>query len=333
MNSRELFKKTLQVANDRRLAFVPFVFGLAARIDQTPLAEMVLDPTNYANLLDGAQKLLQQDAIIASFDPNLEAEIFGCQTDWQDDYKLPIVTTWSDCNLESVRIESSSRIAVMLEAIKRLVVTRSKDVGIIGVVTGPCSLATCIAQNAKLDKNYAAADISSLTGDRLIKLTKSICEAKVDAIIFREDRLAEKYPAELASQAKSYAAVYTTLFNLTRFYNIASLILMHTTGLADVEEVVKKLRPNGIILSGKRFDTADLMRLKSLSEAQKISVGLPLPMHSQDEMVAQYRVIDEFVKDNHPKGFFYTSEGEVPTEIALETLYDLVAEIKAAQEA
>ena len=332
MNSRELFRKTLQVTNTQRPAFVPFVFGLAARIDQTPLAEMVLDPTYYANLLEGAQKLLQQDAIITNFDPNLEAEIFGCQVGQQNDYDLPVVTGWSDCKLDAVSIERSSRIPVMLEAIKRLVATRGKDVGIVGVVTGPVSMAHNITQNAKLDINYPATDIISLTGNQLIKLTKSICEAKVDALIFREDRLAGKYPAELASQTNSYADVYTTLFNLTRFYNIASLILMRTTELVDVEKVAGKLRPNGIILNGKQFDTAELVRLKSLSEAQQIAIGLPLPMRDQDEMMAQYQAIDEFIKNNQTRGFFYTSDGEVPTSIALETLHALVARMKGAQE-
>jgi uroporphyrinogen decarboxylase len=322
----------MQVMNPGRPFFVPIVYRLAARIEQIALADMVLDPTYYANLLEGAYKLLKQDAIITNFDPSLEAELFGCQVEWQNDYELPVVMGWSNCELESVRLESSSRIPVVLEAIKRLVLTRGREVAIIGVVTGPCSLARNVAESAKLDKDYKIEDIISLTGNQLIKLTKSICELKVDAIIFREDLLAEKYSGELLSFEKAYTVVYATLFNLTRFYNTSALIMVRENKPESIGELVKKLRPNGIILNGLSVKRDDLIYLKNLSELHKLAVGLSLSVKDEGEMLNQFKVLDDFAQEAKPRGFFYTSDGEIPQNISLELIRDLARKIKGVQE-
>jgi len=332
MNSRDAFKSTMQVMNPGRPVFVPMVYRLAAKIEQIALADMVLDPTYYANLLEGAYKLIKQDAIITNFDPSLEAELFGCQVEWQNDYELPVVMGWRNCELESVGLENSSRIPVVLEAIRRLVLTRGKEVAIIGVVTGPCSLAGTVAESAKLDKNYKNEDVISLTGNALTKLTKSICELKVDAIIFREDLLAEKYSGELLSLEKAYTAVYATLFNLTRFYNTPALIMVRENKLESIGELVKKLKPNGIILNGLSVKRDDLIYLKNLSESHKLAVGLSLSVRDETEMLNQFKVLDDFAQEAKPRGFFYTSDGEVSQNIPLELIRDLARKIKGVQE-
>lgn len=248
MNSRIAFKNTLQNMNTGRPVFIPFVYRLAAKIEQVPLLDMVSDPTYYANLLEGAYQLLKYDAIITSFDPSLEAEIFGCELEWPGDYALPVVKSWSSCELETAGLERSSRIPVMLEAARRLVMTRGREAAIIGAVTGPCTLAWNIAQHAGLEKKYGIEEIISLAGSQLTKLTRSLCEVKVDAIIFREDFLGEKYREELFSLQKPYTSVYTTLFNLTRYFNISPLILIKAEKPETIEAVGKMLRPGGIIL-------------------------------------------------------------------------------------
>jgi hypothetical protein len=93
----------------------------------------------------------------------------------------------------------------------------------------------------------------------------------VDAIIFREDGLAERFPAALASPDNSYPAVYTTLFNLTRFYNTAALILVRKIGPEGVEEILKKLKPDGLVLSETPLEANELVKLKMLSESKQIA--------------------------------------------------------------
>ena len=168
MNSRDAFRRTMQAANPGRPVFVPIIYRLAARIEQTPLLDMVSDPTSYTNVLDGAYKLLGPDAIITNFDPSLEPEAFGCRVDWPGDYDLPVVTNWATCDLAAADLDTSGRVPVMLEAMSRLVQTRGREVAIVGVMTGPVSLARMIADST------GSVDIEetvNLVGNQLKKLT------------------------------------------------------------------------------------------------------------------------------------------------------------------
>ncbi|OGO32533.1 MAG: hypothetical protein A2Z29_07010 [Chloroflexi bacterium RBG_16_56_11] len=322
----------MQVANAGRPVFVPIVYRLAARIEQTLLSDLVSDPTSYANAMEGAYKLLKQDAIVTSFDPSLEAEVFGGQVDWQEDYGLPVVADWATCDLATVNVDTSGRIKVMLEATKRLVQTRGKETAIIGAITGPCSLARSISEHAALDRDYPIEEIISLTGNQLIRLTRSICEVKVDALIIREDILTERYYPELLAHENAYRAVYATLFNLVRFYNVAGLLMVRGQKPEDLAALSKKLRPNGFIIGGLELNEADLTYLRDLSAAQKLAIGLPLPLEDRDEAMSRLKTIEEFITRFKPGGFFYTSDGEVPPEISLEAVREVSNRIKGVQE-
>jgi hypothetical protein len=318
----------MQVANTGRPVFVPIVYRLAARIEQTPLSDMVLDPTSYANVLEGAYKLLKQDAIITNFDPTLEINSFGCPLAWQKDYELPVVADWGACDLATTSVDSSGRIPVLLEATKRLIQTRGREVAIIGVMTGPCSLATNIAENAELDKKYSFEEIIFQAGGQLARFTRNLGEVKVDAIIVREDIMAEKYYGELLAYEKAYTAVYTTLFNLMRFYNVASLVMVKGQKLEDLAALSQKLGPNGLVLSGQKLSETDLMFIKDLSASRNMAIGLPLPLTGRDEANNWLQMYEDFVSKFNPGGFFYTSDGEIPPDIPLEIISDIAGKIK-----
>ena len=78
MNAKVAFKNTLKRRNEGPLPFVPFVYGLAAKIANIPLREMVVDPTYYTYSLEGAYNLFHYHAIINNFDPTIEAKSCGC---------------------------------------------------------------------------------------------------------------------------------------------------------------------------------------------------------------------------------------------------------------
>jgi hypothetical protein len=301
MNSREAFRKTMQLGNTGRPVFVPIVYRLAARIEQMPLLDMVSDPTAYANILDGAWKLLGQDGILTGFDATIEAEFFGCPVDFPGDYDLP-VADWSGADIPSAKIENSGRLPVMLEVTKRLVQTRGKEVAIIGAITGPCSLGANIGG--------AGGTAIPALADLLARLTRAICEAKVDALIIREDLLGEDFYPQLTAQEKACTAAYATLLNLTRFY---------------------KVGPAGLILSGRPISQADLLSLKELSASHKVAVGLPLSLAEPPALAGQLQIYEDFISQHKPGGFFYTSDGELPPDISLEGLRDITGRIKGTK--
>jgi hypothetical protein len=325
MNSRDAFRRTMQAANTERPAFVPIVYRLAARIEQTPLMDMVTDPTVYANALDGAWKLLQPDGIIIGFDPTLEAEFFGCPVDFPGDYALP-VADWSAGDVAAACVDNSARLPVMLEATKRLVQTRGREVAIIGVISGPCSLAANIAGRA----GPSEATIS-VAGSLLTQLTRAFGEVKVDAVIFREDLPGGSFFPDFLAHEKAAAAVYATLFNLTRFYNMAGLLMVREPRTEDLAPLVEKTGPGGLVLSGLDLDPAALSSLRDLSVSRKLAIGLPLPLADPDQAAARLNTCEEFIAKYRQGGFFYTSDGEVPPDIPLDRLLDITSRIKGTQ--
>lgn len=332
MNPKVAFRNTLQIMNVSRPVFVPFVYGLAAKIGQVPLREMLSNATYYAHSLEVAYKLFKYDAIINNFDSSIEAEACGCELEWGGDYEAPVVTGWGSCELETAGLERSSRVPVLIEATKRLVTSLGKEIAVIGVVTGPCSLAKNLAGHAVPDRDREIEEFISLAGRLLTKLTSSLCELRIDAVFVREDLLGAGYWEELMLLNKPYAAVYATLFNLVRYYNSYPVLIVKDFRLEVIEDLYKILRPSGVILCGKRVSEADLVYLKDLSNSLKIAFGLPLPMGAQNELLNQFNVINDFVGSYRLPGFFYTTDGEIPHDMPLEIIHDLIAKIRNIQE-
>jgi hypothetical protein len=324
MNSRVAFRNTLKLMNADRPVFVPFVYGLAAKISQLPLEEMVSDATYFTHSLEEAYKLLQYDGIVNNFDSTLEAETFGCELEWPSDYSAPRTAGCRQLELREVNPEESSRIPILLETTKRVVMSQGKEAAVIGVLTGPCSLVKTITSDGEGEN---IEEVISLAGKLLTKLTKSLCELKIDAVFFREDLLGKEYPAELLSRNKAYAAVYATLFNLIKYYNCYPVLIVKDIKFDFLSELHRAIAPSGICLLGKRFGDDDLDNLSKLSGSLKVAFGLPLPMGSQTELMEQLTTISNFMSKNKSPGFFYVSDGEVPYDTPLETIHDLIAKI------
>ena len=325
MNSKVAFRNTLKLMNTDRTVFVPFVYGLAARIDQLPLREMVSDATYYAHSLEEAYKLFKYDGIVNNFDSTIEAETFGCELEWSGDYVAPKIADCGKLELREVSPEENSRIPILMEATKRIVMSQGKETAVIGTLVGPCSLVKTVIGDGEKEKYIDIDNVISLTSSLLTKLIKSLSELRVDAVFFREDLLGDGYRDELLSHSQLYAGVYTTLFNLIKYYNGYPVLIVKESELDFLPDLHNMLAPSGVILLGKKVSDDDLVYLRKLSDSLKMSFGLPLPMVNQAELLAQFAVINQFVDKHRPPGFFYVSDGEVPHDMPLEILHDLVA--------
>jgi hypothetical protein len=327
MNSKIAFRNTLKLVNADRPVFVPFVYGLAAKISQLPLQEMVSDATYFSHSLEEAYKLLQYDGIVNNYDSTLEAETFGCELEWPGDYSAPRTAGCHQLELREVNLEESSRIPILLETTKRVVISQGKEAAVIGVLTGPCSLAKTLTSDEAVEKSHGIEEVISLAGKLLTKLTKSLCELKIDALFFREDLLGTEYPVELLSHNKDYAAGYTTLFNLIKYYNCYPVLIVKDIKFDFLSELHQTIAPSGVCLLGKRLGDDDLGNLRKLSDSLKVAFGLPLPMGNQTELMEQFTTINNFMSKNKSPGFFYVSDGEVPYDTPLEIIHDLIAKI------
>jgi hypothetical protein len=330
MNLKVAFRNTLYCKNEGPLTFVPFIYGLAARMMNVPLQDMVQDASYYTSALEGAYKLLQSNAIATNYDDTIESECCGFDVEWQGEYQAPTIV--KGCEFSTSTPEdflSSGRIPVLLEVTKRLVLALGREVAIASVISGPCSLVKSCLNESELN-NDAIQELIKNVGSCLTRWVRSLCELKVDAIIFREDPLGTEFTQEFELHKVAYKGVYTTLFNIVRAYNIFPVLITNKLPLERIKEIHGTLRPGGIILRGVDFDFDTLLFLKSLSETLRIGFGLPLPIgqEPQESLWSRFEAIESFVAEHKPKGFFLTSDGEIPFDVPVEILRKLMERLR-----
>jgi len=324
MNSKTAFRNTFKLMNGERPVFVPFVYGLAARLGQIPLQEMISDATYYTHLLEDACELFGYDGIVNNYDATIEAEVFDCEIEWPDDYNAPRITGCSQVELREINPEESIRIQVLLETTKRTVMSKGKDVAIIGVLTGPCSLVKTLTDDKGGDTGSAIAAV----GGFITKLVKSLCELRVDGIFFREDPLNSGYREVLLANSKPYTDTYATLFNMVKHYNGFPALIVRNMEPGFITELYEMTKPSGLILLGRKVSNYDMAYLQKLADSLKIAFGLPLQTGKQAELMEQYAVIGQFVSEHKPTGFFYVSDGEIPSDTPAEVLHGLISEMQ-----
>jgi hypothetical protein len=330
MNGKVAFKNTFQRKNEGSLLFIPFLFGLAAKIANIPLREMVWDPTYYAYSLEGAYKLFHYGAIINNFDGSVEAESCGCELEWRGEFENPVITKSCDFfKLSPEEFVKKGRIPVLFEVSKRLVTSVGRETAIAGVLTGPCSLIRSLQGESGNSGKGLIHEAISLIGNFLARLVKNLCEIKTDGVFIREDLLGNKFWEELGLFKDSYKAVYTTLFNLIRAYNNHPILVVKDFSLEAIKELHILLKPSAIVLCNKKLDEGELLFLKGLSDSHKLCFGLPLPIGKgrQNELWEQLAIIKSFIEKQGSKGFFYTSDGEIPYNVPLEIVHELMAKL------
>jgi hypothetical protein len=209
------------------------------------------------------------------------------------------------------------------------VTSLGRETAITGVLTGPCSFIKCLQGESGSSKKDLIHEAISLVGNFLTRLVRSLCETKTDGIFIREDLLGKNFCEELGLFKDSYKAVYTTLFNLIRAYNNFPILVVKDFSTEAIKELYTLLRPSAIVLCNKKLDEGELLSLKALSDSLKVCFGLPLPVGkgSQDELWKQLAVIQSFIAKQGPKGFFYTSDGEIPYNVPLEVVHELMGRL------
>ncbi len=325
MNAKLVFRNTLQVRNQDPMPFMPFVYGLAGRIGNVALSEMCQDPTYYASGMEGAYRLFNYQAMANSFDATLEAEALGCTIEWSGDFDAPSLEKAQFGNVEPADFIMHGRIPTVIEATRRLAISPGREIGIAGVVTGVCTL---LDQLGVGGENRDATDIKealSRVGSCFTRFIRSLCELKIDAVVFREDMLDDVWE-KLSAHGDLYKKTYATLFNMVRAYNAFPLVVVKGIGLGRIQDLHRLLGGSGFVLFASNFTEEELIKLKDLSESLKLSFGLPLPIKTgyREQLLDQIDLIEAFANKYRPKGFFYVSDGEIPHDAPLELMHEMM---------
>lgn len=253
MTSRTLVERALQGKSTDRPPIVMHLAPYAARLQQQSYQQLSGDPTLLANSQQGAQRLFGCDGILAPLDTTLEAEACGCLVEWRDDE--PVVTghpfaTHGPVTVDLDGLEQRGRLAIALEATRRLQQVIGRDVAVVPAVTGPVTLAghllgpeLAAVLDADPERGYQAIEAAVRVTVRMAKL---YLETGGGQLVVADPLLGSLDP----THHPQIAGVLRTLWNVADFYDARALVW--TIGVdADRPSQLLGLGAGGLAIEGE----------------------------------------------------------------------------------
>lgn len=228
---RELLRAHLQGFLRDRPPVLVHLAAYAARLQQLSYQEMSSNPTLLANSIQSAQRLFGCDALILVADSTLEAEACGCEVGWREDQ--PVVTSHPFAGESPVPLvfpmeglETRGRLAVALEAARRLRAVMPPGVALLPTVTGPVTLAGHLCgprfMQDLTEARGSAGSALQLAGRVTIHVAKQYLEMGFEYLLVADPLLGEVDPAHQAR----VAACLRPLWNVADFFD--ALVLLQT---------------------------------------------------------------------------------------------------------
>ena len=332
-SSKDLVRGLFELRDLAKVPFIPWVCSFAAQLEQIEVKAMLSDAGLLSRSLLNTQKLFGYDAIINVFDPSLEAEACGCKIEYGEDGQLPRVISHplsEGATIEDLDIsnfDKRRRLPAILEATKRLKITRGKEVAIIGLITGPLTLARHLKGEAFLaDWNLRAEEVMKVittAGNIGLKLCRLYCELGVDVVVIAEEMLGQVNP----SLCQALVAPLRSIWNVARFYNVHSLILSKGCVEGDVEPILG-LQADGVALAGD----IDYTHLRDAALKRNSCYARSIPSSTLVETIPQLKASLMEYSSERGKGFFLSTEWEVPYATDVNNMHEVVHIIRGNQD-
>jgi uroporphyrinogen-III decarboxylase len=330
--SKELFTNVFQMKSLTRLPFIPWISTFAAKLEQIPVQKMFSDATSLSRSLQNAQKLFGYDGITIVFDPTLEAEACGCEIKWSDAEELPVVICHpfgEGAEIEDFdvsEIEKKGRIPVALETAKRMSILKGREIALIAVITGPVTLAGLLRGDRFIPElenpSQETLDLIELAQKVNLKLCNAYCKQGVDAVVIAEKWLGKLRPDLIHAMI---APVFQTLWNVTKYYNAYSLILTRDCSDEHVEPIFQ-LQTDGLVISGN----IDYEHILGAAVKYNRCFGINIPSSALLGTQAELNeVLRRCPTTQERRGFFLSTEWEVPYDTPVTNLHEIMRSIKA----
>lgn len=222
-SGRVLLTKALRCEPVVRPPFLPLVHRVAARLAGCSVQEMQSDAGLWTAGLVAAAKLLSADAVAVGYDPTLVAEGLGAQITWKNDSpRLAGVGEIHAGIPESP--ETTGRLSVALEVMRRLFPTVAAECGCVAMLTGPVTTAAMLCGPTMAVER--ARDFKA----PLLRCVEAACESRPDLLLFMEGA------GFLAGGITvAHKRIYGTLKNVAAYYNIPVGIFLR--GYAEQEDL------------------------------------------------------------------------------------------------
>jgi hypothetical protein len=309
-SGREFFDRFLQGEPISRPAYIPLLQGVTARVEGLSRQVMEADPTLWANALMKTAELLELDGLVVGFDFTLLAEACGAAVMWKND-RPEIV---APANALRAAAQETGRLSNAREATTRVFqVCRTQRACLVSL-TGPVTLAAQL---------FGPEEGSQRIGEVkqvVVKVVEAFCQTRPDVVVFTEG-----YALTRREVSPAYRRMYTTLKNVSAYYNIPLALYLEDYDPQDLPQF-SSLNADIYIL-GPSIEKS-LPPLAALWALGEESLGLGLGLAGDDSEKA-IETVQEVVhcRTQGTHNFFFTSLGPVTREVDLESLRQLIKAI------
>lgn len=151
MNGRELLLQTIDGKRCERAPWVPFVGCHGGSLLGISAADYLKSSKHISDGLLKARELYRPDGLPVVFDLQIEAEILGCKLQWADDLPPCVASHPLEEEIDLAGLPSFStdagRFPLVFEAMDRLREAFAGEVALLGLITGPFTLAVHLRGN------------------------------------------------------------------------------------------------------------------------------------------------------------------------------------------
>jgi hypothetical protein len=165
---------------DRRL-FMPLIFALAAKLEDVPLSNFVINPTKMANSVVAVYQRLRPDGVTCYFDMFLIAEALGCRLDWSTS-PLTFESPTREAALTMLRqppseVKLRGRVPVALEVVHRVQGTLHSGPALVVGLPGPLRVAQQLFGQNVLRELVEGEDDALDSFETVVEIVLSVARA------------------------------------------------------------------------------------------------------------------------------------------------------------
>ena len=326
LTPRDALKGLLQGIVPARPLFLPIVFALGAKIENTPLPAYLANPTKITNAQRQIHTRLRSDGVSCYFDPNLEAEALGAiiSRSANDD---PPTSHWRSNLRTPEEAANHPRVKVATEVIQRLKSLLRDEPLLQAGVNGPFTVAAQLAQQTgresinREDLPEAAIELAAAT---ITQIATKLAEAGAQVIFIREEIL----PTLTTQTAEAWSATLAPAINIIRFYQ-ALPVLQITSPQAFAENSPAILQQNwDCVLCATLADARNETFPAATTEtAPPRGIAIPTTAFQSDESTTQNfrQSLHTIINNVHP--VVITTAQDVPASTDIKQLQKLWEEI------
>ncbi|MFW6119761.1 MAG: uroporphyrinogen decarboxylase family protein [Petrotogales bacterium] len=275
-NRKRILTDVFRKKETKRVPWVPFAGVHAGKLLNYNAEEVLKDSAKLYESLLKVKEMYEPDGMPVVFDLQLEAEVLGCELQW-DEKSPPMVKTHplSKKKIPTKVPESTEgRYPVVLEAMKNLKSSIGDEVALFGLICGPFTLAS----HLRGTQFFMDLIEDSVYSEQLIKFTTNVVKRVTDFYIKEEmDIIAVVDPLVSQISPKHFIQHLKTsfkeIFDYIRKRNSFSAFFVCGDASKNIEPMCET-SPDAIFVD----ENVDIRKAKKLTSNRNIVIGGNIPL-------------------------------------------------------